>query len=283
MDFTWVFWLLIIASTLTPMLKQQLLEAQRRSVIVRLERKRRSRVITLIHRQETLSFLGIPFSRYINIDDSEEILRAIRLTPPELPIDLILHTPGGLVLAAEQIAHALVRHKAPVTVFVPHYAMSGGTLIALSADQIVMDPNAVLGPVDPQLGQTPAASLLKVLEQKPVAEIDDQTLIQADIARKALRQVWDTVVEITRANGVPQEQAERLANTLSTGQWTHDYPISVEEAQHLGLPVSTEMPEEVYALMALYPQLGAGRPSVSYIPMPYRLPPAPGQKEGGTS
>jgi ClpP class serine protease len=279
MDFTWVFWLLIIASTLTPMLRQQLLEAQRRSVIVHLERKRRSRVITLIHRQETLSFLGIPFSRYINIDDSEEILRAIRLTPPELPIDLILHTPGGLVLAAEQIAHALVRHKAPVTVFVPHYAMSGGTLIALSADQIVMDPNAVLGPVDPQLGQTPAASLLKVLEQKPVAEIDDQTLIQADIARKALRQVWDTVVEITQANGVSQEQAERLANTLSTGQWTHDYPISVEEAQRLGLPVTTEMPEEVYALMALYPQQGTGRPSVGYIPMPYRLPPAPGQKE----
>jgi len=43
-----------------------------------------------------------------------------------------------------------------VTVFVPHYAMSGGTLIALTADEIVMDPNAVLGPVDPQIGNMPA-------------------------------------------------------------------------------------------------------------------------------
>ncbi|MER3514877.1 MAG: hypothetical protein C4310_11265, partial [Chloroflexota bacterium] len=106
-------------------------------------------------RQETISLLGLPLSRYIDIDDSEDLLRAIRLTSPDTPIDLILHTPGGLVIAAEQIAHALLRHKAPVTVFVPHYALSGGTLIALAADQIVMDPNAVLGPVDPQIGQWP--------------------------------------------------------------------------------------------------------------------------------
>jgi membrane-bound ClpP family serine protease len=109
----------------------------------------------LIYRQESLSLLGIPLSRYITIEDSEQILRAIRLTPPDVPIDLILHTPGGLVLATEQIARALIRHPAKVTVFVPHYAMSGGTMLALAADEIVMDANAVLGPVNPQLGNFP--------------------------------------------------------------------------------------------------------------------------------
>ena len=73
----------------------------------------------------------------------------------------ILHTPGGLVLASEQIAQALLRRTGRVTVFVPHYAMSGGTLIALAADEIVMDPNAVLGPVDPQIGEYPAASIMR--------------------------------------------------------------------------------------------------------------------------
>ena len=87
------------------------------------------------------------------------VLRAIKLTDDDVPIDLILHTPGGLVLAAEQIAHALKNHPAKVTVMVPHYAMSGGTLISLAADEIVLDDNAVLGPVDPQLGQQPAASV----------------------------------------------------------------------------------------------------------------------------
>ncbi len=47
---------------------------------------------------------------------------------------LIVPTPGGLVLAAEQIAKALAERKGKVTVFIPHYAMSGGTLIPLAAD-----------------------------------------------------------------------------------------------------------------------------------------------------
>ena len=81
-------------------------------MIQRFEKKRQPRVITLIHRRETLCFLGIPFSRYLDVEDSEQVLRAIRLTAEDLPIDLILHTPGGLVLAAEQIVQALIRHKA---------------------------------------------------------------------------------------------------------------------------------------------------------------------------
>lgn len=271
-DASWLFWFFLLVSFLTPLFQQKLLEGQRRSVIVRMERKRKSRVVTLIHRQETVSFLGIPVSRYIDIDDSEEILRAIRLTPPDMPLDLIVHSPGGLVLAAEQIACALIRHKAPVSIFVPHYAMSGGTLVALAADHIVMDPNAVLGPVDPQLGQMPAASLLKVLEQKDCNEIDDQTLVLADVAKKALHQVRKLVVAITTANGMPAEKAEALADLLSQGTWTHDYPISAEEARELGFPVETDMPEEVYALMMLYPQHGRGRPSVNYIPLPYEMP-----------
>lgn len=157
-------------------------------LIHQLEQRRGSRVITLIHRQEAVSFLGIPLARYIDIDDAEAVLRAIRLTPDEMLIDFIVHTPGGLVLAAEQIASALVRHRGKVTVFVPHCAMSGGTLIALAADEIVVDENAVLGPVDPQIGQYPAASVLRVVREKPVAEIDDQTLILADIGEKAMRQ-----------------------------------------------------------------------------------------------
>jgi ClpP class serine protease len=268
MDLTWLFFLFIIFSTLQPVIRQKMLEAQRTKIFRSLEAKRDSRVIALIHRQERLSFLGLPIARYIDIHDSEEVLRAIKLTDPTVPIDMILHTPGGLVLAAEQIATALCRHKAKVTVFIPHYAMSGGTLIALSADEIVMDDNAVLGPVDPQVGQHPAVSILSVVEAKNINEIDDQTLIMADIARKAIRQVKDTIKQIVSDRFEP-ETAERLAEIMGSGRWTHDYPISVEEARQLGLPVSTDVPVEVYQVMNLYPQAGAGRPSVEYIPVPY--------------
>jgi ClpP class serine protease len=227
----------------------------------------------LIHRQETLALLGFPLARYIDIQDSEDLLRAIKLTDAEIPIDLILHTPGGLVLAAEQIASALGKHPGKVTVFVPHYAMSGGTLIALAADEIAMDDNAVLGPVDPQLGQFPAASVLRVLDQKSVNEIDDQTLILADVARKAISQVGSTVQRIVSGRMGPDKAAD-LAQILTSGRWTHDYPISVEEARQLGLPITTDMPEEVYRLMSLYPQTRQRRPSVEFIPMPYLPRPA---------
>lgn len=270
-----LFWLFFILSALSPYLQQQMLLGARARKIAELEKKRKSRVITLIHRQEAVSFLGIPISRFINIDDSEQVLRAIRLTDKNMPIDLVLHTPGGLVLAAEQIAEALLRHPAKVTVFVPHYAMSGGTLIALAADEIVMDENAVLGPVDPQLGQYPAASVLKVLEKKPIQEIDDQTLILVDVAEKALKQVKATVKNLLRKH-MPEDRAEEVAHILSQGTWTHDYPIDVAQARELGLRVSTEMPLEVYELMDLYPQPQGQRPSVQYVPLPYRKGGQPG-------
>jgi ClpP class serine protease len=248
-------------------------DRRRRELIRHLERARGTRVITLIHRQETMSVLGLPFGRYIDIDDSEQLLRAIRLTPSEMPIDLLLHTPGGLVLASDQIAYALKRHDGRVTVIVPHYAMSGGTLVALAADEILMDPDAVLGPVDPQLGSLPrgswpAASILKALEQDNPNR-DDETLILGDVARKAIDQVRATVRELLEGR-VEDAEGERLAALLSEGRWTHDYPIRLEEARRLGLPVSDAVPELVYELMTLYPRRSQRRPSVEFIPTPYR-------------
>ena len=264
-----LFWIFFVLVSLQPVLRQKLLERSRLRTLRRLEQKRGSRVIALIHRQETMALLGFPLFRYIDINDSEQVLRAIRLTAPDVPIDLILHTPGGLVLAAEQIAHALCCREAPVTVFVPHYAMSGGTLIALAAHEIVMDPNAVLGPVDPQLDKYPAVSILKAVERKDVNELDDQTLILADVAEKAIRQVKATVTQIGESR-MGEEMAKELAEKLASGTWTHDYPISVAEARELGLTVGTEMPKEVYDLMEFYPQAAQRRPSVEYVPIPYR-------------
>jgi ClpP class serine protease len=275
-----VLWLFFMFSALQPILHQKMLEASRLRVLNRFERARKSRAISLVHRQETMSFLGFPVMRYIDVNDSEEVLRAIKLTDADCPIDLIIHTPGGLVLAAGQIAHALRRHRAKVTVFVPHYAMSGGTLIALAADEIVMDPNAVLGPVDPQLGQQPAASVLKVLEAKKPEDIDDETLILADVSRKAIMQVHRTVHDLL-SERMSAEQASALAEKLSTGVWTHDYPILAEEGKSLGLPISTEVPQEVYQFMSLFPQPTRTRSAVEYVPMRYgtRQGPGPSQRQ----
>src|SRR6266850_8543097 len=218
-----VLWIYFLLTSMQPIVSQKMLEWKRVGLLGKMEKERRCRVIALIHRQETMSLLGFPIVRYINIEDSEEILRAIKLTDKGVPINLIVHTPGGLVLAVQQIAHALGNHEAKVTVFVPHYAMSGGTLLALAADEIVMDPNAVLGPVDPQLNQYPAASILKAISLKNNNRIDDRTLIMADVSEKAIVQLKTYVFEILK-DKMGAEKAVELAETLSTGKWTHDYP-----------------------------------------------------------
>src|SRR6201987_3717483 len=254
-------------AALQPVITQRLLEATRKRLIALIERNRRSRFVLLVHRQETMSLLGFPVFRYIDVNDSEEVIRAIHLTDPEVPLDLVLHTPGGLVLAATQIAHAVLKRKGKVTVFVPHYAMSGGTLIALAANDIVMSEHAVLGPVDPQLGKFPAASVLKVIAKKPVTEIEDETLIMADQAEKAIFQVRESVKELLQ--GSPTNgKLDELARLLSEGTWTHDFPITYERAKVLGLPVNSNIPDDILKLMALYPQPTRTQPTVEYLPGP---------------
>ncbi len=266
-----LFWIIFLFLLFFPMLKAQTLEWSRERLIRAIEEKRKSRVITMIHRQETRSFLGFFMMRFITIEDSEQVLRAIRLTPKDMPIDFIIHTPGGLALAATQIAQALADHEAEVRVIVPHYAMSGGTLIALAADKIIMDKHAVLGPVDPQLGQEPAASIVKVKDIKDPNEIDDETWVKIDVSEKALKQMYENVKSLLLKKGYSEEVATKVAEELSLGKYTHDYPITVEKAKELGLRVSTDVPEEVYALMELYPQ-PAGTQAVQYIPVPYQRP-----------
>ena len=266
-----LLFLLIFLMSLQPVIQRKMLQNARYSKIREIEKKRGSRVITLIHRQETVGFFGVPISRFIDIEDSEAIIRAIHMTDDNVPIDLIIHTPGGLVLAAGQIARAIKRHKAKTTVIVPHYAMSGGTLIALAADEIIMNPDAVLGPVDPQLGMggsvVPAASVVKVLEEKPVDRIDDQTLILADVSRKALAQMEEFVFSLLK-DKLPEDRAREVARDLTSGKWTHDYPLTVETVRSMGLNVNTDVPREVYELMELYrAEVGSfRRPSVEYIP-----------------
>ncbi len=267
MGFLDIFWMFLIISSLQPVIRQRMLDAARQRMIAKIEEERNSRVILLVHRQESMNFLGFPVVKFINIDDSEEVIRAIHLTDKQVPLDIILHTPGGLVLAALQIARAIKQHPGKVTVHVPHYAMSGGTLIAMAADEVVMAPHAVLGPVDPQLGNLPGPSLVKVVKQKPIAEVDDQTLIYADIAEKAINQLRDAIIELLDGKK-STEEARKIAEMMTEGRWTHDYPITPEAAKAIGLPINTEMPDKIYQLMSLYPQPVKRQPTVEYLPEP---------------
>jgi len=284
MDPLSLLWLFFILASLQPAVQRQMMLRQRRRALTILSRKRQGTVITLIHRQESMSLLGFPIVRYIDIDDAESVLRAINETPAGRSIEIVLHTPGGMVIAARQIATALADHDGHVTAVVPHYAMSGGTMIALAADEIVVDAHASLGPVDPQLGQYPAASLVAVSERP--GDHDDQTLLMADVGRKAIAQV-EGFTERLLGRYMPAERAAEVARLLATGTWTHDHPLQVHELQALGLPVRVGVPADERELMTLYPQPRGRPPSVEYAPGPPALSPArrgaPGQARRTTA
>ena len=145
-----LIWIVFLFMALQPMVQKFLLNRKRQDQIKKIQSKTNTRVITMIHRQESNSIIGFRVSKHIDIEDAQTIIGAIERTPRNQPIDLIMHTPGGLVLAAMQIARAIKEHPAKVTVHVPFLAMSGGTMIALAADEIVMGQFSVLGPIDPR-------------------------------------------------------------------------------------------------------------------------------------
>jgi ClpP class serine protease len=271
-----LLWIFFILASLQPTVQRQMLVAARRRRLAVLSREREATVITLIHRQETMALLGFPIFRYIDIDDAEGVLRAIRDTPDGRSIEVILHTPGGLVLAASQIAAALADHSGRVTAVVPHYAMSGGTLIALAADEVVLDAHSVLGPVDPQLGKYAARSIVEVAERP--GDHSDETLLLSDVARKALVQTESFTRRLLEPRMDPA-RAREVARLMATGTWTHDHPLFVSELQALGLPVRVGVPEGERELMTLYPQPRGREPAVEYVPGPPLAPTLPRRRE----
>ncbi len=253
LNFSSLIWIFFLIMALQPLLTGRWYAVRRAQAIRAIEKSHGSRVITMIHRQERRSIFGFSMPRHIDLEDAQTIIAAIKETPEDMPIDFVLHTPGGLVLAAMQIARAVEAHKAKVTVYVPVYAMSGGTLIALAADEIVLGEFSMLGPIDPQMAGLPAASIVKARDLKPIERVSDLTLVLADVAEKALAQVKQGAVELLTPR-MEQAAAEALAAKLAGGHWTHDYALTPKEASALGLPVKVAMPLEVMKLMTLYPQ-----------------------------
>src|SRR5438093_679340 len=169
-DLSWLFWLFIVAQFFIPLYQKQMLALRRNRAFHGFEQRRKTRLITMIHRQETMSFLGFPIARYIDIEDSEQALRQVTATVKRLLLE--------------------------------HYS-------------------------------------------------------EAD--------------------------AERIANKLSSGEWTHDYALDVAGLREIGIKVTEDMPREVYELMDLFPQTSQRRPSVEFIPLPYTSPPPAVRPRGDSS
>jgi ClpP class serine protease len=227
--------------------------AWRRRILEELGQERGTEVITMIHKKELWTEEGE--EPEIGIEDIEAVLQAIRKTPRNKPIDLILHTPGGYASAAQMMAMAIKFHPAKVTVMVPFYAMSGGSLMSLAANEIRMEKYSVLGPVDPQIptpdGMWPAGSLSTLVKTKPIQNITDRMIILSDAANLEIENAKAFVMWLLDGK-MDKEQAERVADFLAKGYMSHATPITLDVARALGLNVVEGIPDKVYELFKTF-------------------------------
>lgn len=217
-----------------------------------IERREGAKVFTMIHGKTPVSLFGIPSYQFIDVEDAEQVIRGIRESDGD-DIDLIIHTPGGQFNSAVQIARALDNHPERTRVIVPHFAMSGGTIIAMGADEVIMDPDAALGPIDPQVGdfirgQFPARSWIEAAEKKG-EEADDSTIAMRSVSEKAVDAIRSVATELVDGD---VDDPEGVVENLVSGRMIHSYPLSPGEVGDLGFTVSTDIPEEVHDLMDTY-------------------------------
>jgi len=235
-----------------PTTKAEIL-AWRQSIIEGLERERGTKVITMIHKKELWTEPGE--DPEIGIEDTVKVLMEIQKTPPNKPIDMIIHTPGGYAVAAQMMAMAIKFHPAKVTVMVPFYAMSGGSLMSLAAGEIRMEKYSVLGPVDPQIptpgGMHPAGALATLMKTKPIQTISDKMVILAESGNLEIENAKAFVMWLLEGK-MDEQQAERVADFLARGYMSHATPITLDVARTLGLNVVEGVPDKVYELFKTF-------------------------------
>ncbi len=224
------------------------IQSERIDIIERMEAARGSRVLTLVHRREPW---GEGDGGFITIEDSEALVAQIRRTPANMAIDLIIHTPGGVALAAEMIAMAVKRHPGKVRAIVPFYAMSGGSMIALAAHEVLMEKESILGPLDPQIDGMPSRSLITLPARKPIQTISDQMVVLSEVAQRSVDQVKEIVKWLLEDKMAPKDR-DAVAVFLTGGYLSHDTPIVPRVLRELGLNVREEIPNEVYELFRTY-------------------------------
>jgi hypothetical protein len=205
-------------------------------------------------------------------------------------IDLLLHSPGGDIDAAEKLIGLVRRRGKKVRVIVPDFAKSAATLIALGADEILMSDTSELGAIDPQIELLDAngngsvhsaqsyldayethAAALKEDPSDPVARLMLSKMEPATVRKlqRITRRSRSIAKDLLRNGMVRDEQAaEKTANSLAdTERWhSHGQVISHEIARGLGLNI-TYLPSEseewvrywrLYCLQ-IYAVDGAGR------------------------
>lgn len=194
----------------------------------------------------------------INDSDQNGFMAAIHKLDRRIGLDLILHTPGGSISAAEHLVTYLrSMFDIDIRAIIPHLAMSAGTMIALSCNKIVMGKHSSLGPIDPQVYGLPAHGVIEEIERAHKEIREDSSRIpiwQPIIANYNPTLIGECEKAIQWTNQIVKqwliegmflhddkgnEKAEKIVSSLSDHGETkaHDRHISIETVRSLDIKV----------------------------------------------
>ena len=196
---------------------------------------------------------------YASISLAEELGVELALERLESQTDskhcyLLINSPGGAMHSSYKIALALRRAFEKITVFVPHVALSGGTLLALTGDEIVMGTMSHISPLDVQLSyrDTSISAAVSVrafqrcqewFETKSRDEAPYPQRAMVDKLDPFIMEEWGGHMEsslayvseiLTLAN---YENSEEIAKIIVAGFPSHSFVINREAAKDIGLRV----------------------------------------------
>jgi len=135
------------------------LDTVRRKYLAKLQKKRGRNIICYYS-----GWLQRPNLGNTEIDDNDKnaFMTTVHGLDRSKGLDLILHTPGGQVAAAESLVDYLrTLFNGDIVAFVPQLAMSAGTMISCACKEIYMGKQSSLGPIDPQFNGIPAAGVIE--------------------------------------------------------------------------------------------------------------------------
>jgi hypothetical protein len=185
----------------------------------------------------------------------ETIISYIHKSTKIRKLFLVIHSPGGAVSSSYKIAKALGKSFSEITVFVPYMAASGGTLISLIGEEIVMGMMSHLTPIDPQYGNTPLNSLPRAFSRLEnyfkkkdkseapfpwiaLTEKIDPMQLETYLGVIATVQSYATeIIYNTRHGKMPKAEVEKIAKTLTETIPSHSHLIGIEGARAMGLKV----------------------------------------------
>jgi ClpP class serine protease len=161
-------------------------------------------------------------------------------------VDIILHTGGGVGTIASYCIDRIVEIKkngGKVRMFVPFYACSAGSMLALGGHELYMNSYSVLTPFDSQINNAPASTYERVLEYKGT-RASDSTIISTDIARKDAFRSDETFNKIV-SRYVPETIDMIRHHMFINENNQHSRLFTVSELNKFGIIINGTCPDEI--------------------------------------